>query len=42
MDIREEDIPAIKYFNKVILASIVAYMVIFTFASILMIAGSTF
>ena len=39
MDIRDEDIPAIKYFNKVCLASFVAYLVIFTFACILMISG---
>ena len=39
MDIRDEDIPAIKYFNKVALASFVAYLVLFTFASIFMISG---
>lgn len=39
VDIRDEDIPAIKYFNKVCLASFVAYLVVFTFASILMISG---
>merc|ERR1712156_15301 len=39
VDIRDEDIPAIKYFNKVALASFVAYLVLFTFASIFMISG---
>merc|ERR1739844_165166 len=39
VDIRDEDIPAIKSFNKVTLATFVAYLVIFTFASILMLAG---
>merc|ERR1712018_825112 len=40
-DIRDEDIPAMKYFNKVTLASFVAYLVLFAFASILMISGVT-
>ena len=39
VDYDDEDIPAIKYFNKVFLASFVAYLVLFTFASILMISG---
>merc|ERR1712083_1141907 len=39
VDIRDENIPAIKYFNKVALASFVAYLVLFTFASIFMISG---
>jgi len=39
VDIRDEDIPAIKNFNKVTLATFVAYLVMFTFASILMLAG---
>merc|ERR1712083_570414 len=39
VDIRDEDIPAIRYFNKVALASFVAYLVLFTFASIFMISG---
>jgi len=39
VDIRDEDIPAIKYFNKVALASFVAYLVLFTFASIFLISG---
>merc|ERR1712223_439386 len=39
VDIRDEDIPAIKKFNQVTLATFVAYLVIFTFASILMLAG---
>lgn len=39
VDIRDEDIPGIKLFNKVSLSSFVAYLVIFTFASILMISG---
>merc|ERR1739846_51658 len=39
VDIRDEDIPAIKKFNKVTLATFVAYLVMFTFASILMLAG---
>merc|ERR1711997_704398 len=39
VDIRDKDIPAIKYFNKVALASFVAYLVLFTFASIFMISG---
>lgn len=39
VDIRDEDIPGIKFFNKVSLSSFVAYLVIFTFASILMMSG---
>merc|ERR1712156_257484 len=39
VDIRDEDIPAIKKFNQVTLATFVAYLVMFTFASILMLAG---
>jgi len=39
VDIRDEDIPAIKYFNKVALSSFVAYLTLFTFASIFMISG---
>merc|ERR1712083_991428 len=39
VDIRDENIPAIKYFNKVALASFVAYLVLFTFSSIFMISG---
>ena len=39
VDYDDEDIPAIKYFNKVFLASFVAYLVLFTLASILMISG---
>merc|ERR1712001_223993 len=39
VDIRDEDIPAIKSFNQVTLATFVAYLVMFTFASILMLAG---
>ena len=38
-DIRDEDIPAIKSFNRVTLATLVAYLVVFTFASILMLTG---
>jgi len=39
VDIRDEDIPAIKYFNKVALSSFVAYLTLFTFACIFMISG---
>merc|ERR1712083_684577 len=39
VDIRDENIPAIRYFNKVALASFVAYLVLFTFASIFLISG---
>merc|ERR1712083_647009 len=39
VDILDEDIPAIKYFNKVALSSFVAYLTLFTFACIFMISG---
>jgi hypothetical protein len=39
VDIRDEDIPAIKYFNKVALSSFVAYLTLFTFTCIFMISG---
>ncbi len=39
-DIREEDIPAISYFSRLTWSFAVAYEVVFTFTSILLLTGS--
>ncbi len=41
MDLREEDIPKLQYFNKCVLAGIVSYDVVFIFACTLLITGKT-